>query len=116
MNALLLLMGLLVLSYIGSFLVGGRAIRGFGLPSGSEYLLLGFVIGPNVLGLIERSMLDSFEPIATPRWGGSPSCWGSTTRSSGTGAFASRACFWRAQSRSSLARQWGRPSTSCSRA
>jgi Kef-type K+ transport system membrane component KefB len=64
MNALLLLMGLLVLSYIGSFLVGGRAIRGFGLPSGSEYLLLGFVLGPNVLGLVERSMLDSFEPIA----------------------------------------------------
>jgi Kef-type K+ transport system membrane component KefB len=64
MNALLLLMGLLVLSYIGSFLVGGRAIRGFGLPSGSEYLLLGFVIGPNVLGLVERSMLDAFEPIA----------------------------------------------------
>jgi Kef-type K+ transport system membrane component KefB len=64
MNALLLLMGLLVLSYIGSFLVGGRAIRGFGLPSGSEYLLLGFVLGPNVLGLVERSMLDAFEPIA----------------------------------------------------
>ncbi|MET0591270.1 MAG: cation:proton antiporter [Polyangiaceae bacterium] len=64
MNALFLLMGLLVLSYIGSFLVGGRAIRGFGLPSGSEYLLLGFVLGPNVLGLVERSMLDAFEPIA----------------------------------------------------
>jgi Kef-type K+ transport system membrane component KefB len=64
MNGLLLLMGLLVLSYIGSFLVGGRAIRGFGLPSGSEYLVLGFVIGPNVLGLVERSMLDAFEPIA----------------------------------------------------
>jgi Kef-type K+ transport system membrane component KefB len=57
-------MGLLVLSYIGSFLVGGRAIRGFGLPSGSEYLLIGLVIGPNVLGLVERSMLDTFEPIA----------------------------------------------------
>jgi hypothetical protein len=64
MNGLLLLMGLLVLSYIGSFLVGGRAIRGFGLPSGSEYLVLGFVIGPSVLGLVERSMLDAFEPIA----------------------------------------------------
>jgi Kef-type K+ transport system membrane component KefB len=64
MNALLLLMGLLVLSYIGSFLVGGRAIRGFGLPSGAEYVLLGFVVGPAVLGIIERSMLDAFEPIA----------------------------------------------------
>ena len=28
MNAILLLVGLLVLSYIGSFLVGGRALRG----------------------------------------------------------------------------------------
>ncbi len=64
MNALLLLMGLLLLSYIGSFLVGGRAIRGFGLSSGSEYLLLGFVIGPSVLGLVDRAMLDAFEPIA----------------------------------------------------
>jgi Kef-type K+ transport system membrane component KefB len=64
MNALLLLMGLLLLSYIGSFLVGGHAIRGFGLPSGSEYLVLGFVIGPSALGLVDRSMLDAFEPIA----------------------------------------------------
>jgi Sodium/hydrogen exchanger family len=63
MNALLLLMGLLVLSYIGSFLVGGRALRGVGLPSGSEYVALGFVLGPHVLGIVERSMLESFEPI-----------------------------------------------------
>ncbi len=63
MNALLLFMGLLVLSYIGSFLVGGRALRGVGLPSGAEYVALGFVLGPHVLGLVERSMLESFEPI-----------------------------------------------------
>src|SRR5258708_6526650 len=63
-RAILLLMGLLVLSYIGSFLVGGRAVRGVGLPSGAEYVALGFVVGPQVLGVLERSMLNSFEPIA----------------------------------------------------
>jgi hypothetical protein len=63
-SALVLLMGLLVLSYIGSFLVSGRAVRGLGLPSGVEYVALGFVIGPQVLGIMESSMLDSFEPIA----------------------------------------------------
>jgi hypothetical protein len=63
-NAILLLMGLLVLSYIGSFLVGGRAIRGAGLPSGIEYVALGFVVGPEALGLIGRGMIEAFEPIA----------------------------------------------------
>jgi hypothetical protein len=63
-NALLLLMGLLLLSYIGSFLVGGRAIRGMGLPSGVEYVALGFLLGPQVLGIVEHDMLDAFEPVA----------------------------------------------------
>jgi Kef-type K+ transport system membrane component KefB len=63
-NAIWLLMGLLLLSYIGSFLVGGRALRGVGLPSGAEYVVLGFVLGPHVLGLLDRSSLDAFEPVA----------------------------------------------------
>jgi Kef-type K+ transport system membrane component KefB len=57
-------MGLLLLSYIGSFLASGRAIRGVGLPSGVEYIVLGFVLGPDALGLLERSSLDLFEPVA----------------------------------------------------
>jgi Kef-type K+ transport system membrane component KefB len=61
---LLLFMGLLVLAYIGSFLVGERRIRGFGLPSGAEYLILGFVLGPSVSGLLDRSTLETFDPIA----------------------------------------------------
>lgn len=64
MSIVLLLLGLLVLSYIGGFLVGGRAIRGFGLPSGSEYVTLGFLVGPHVLGLVDRALLDAFAPIA----------------------------------------------------
>ena len=39
MNAVLILVGLLVLSYLGSFLVTGRSVRG-GLPSGVEYAAL----------------------------------------------------------------------------
>ena len=58
-----LLLGLLLLAYLGSNLVGGRAIRGFGLPSGSEYLVLGFALGPHVLNVLERSLSRTFEPI-----------------------------------------------------
>lgn len=57
------LLGLLVVAYVGSILVGGRTIRGFGLPSGAEYLVLGIVAGPAVLGLLPRSTIRSFEPI-----------------------------------------------------
>jgi Kef-type K+ transport system membrane component KefB len=56
-------MGLLVLSYAGSFLVGTRAVRG-GLPAGTEYVVLGLVLGPSALGLVERSMLATVEPMA----------------------------------------------------
>ncbi len=63
MNPVLLLMGLLVLSYLGSFLVGGRAMRGAGLPSGVEYVALGFLFGPHVLDLVGGDMLASFEPV-----------------------------------------------------
>lgn len=63
MSAIGLLLGLLVLSYFGSILVGDRTIRGFGLPSGAEYLLLGFVLGPQVLGVVNRSLIGTFEPV-----------------------------------------------------
>jgi hypothetical protein len=57
------LLGLLVLAYVGSMLVSGRTIRGFGLPSGAEYLVLGVAIGPHALGVLTRSTITSFEPI-----------------------------------------------------
>src|SRR6202040_2980924 len=63
-NPLLLLMGLLLLAYLGSFLVGEHSIRGVGLPSGTEYIVLGFILGPNLLRLLEPSMLETFDPIA----------------------------------------------------
>src|SRR5690349_16032417 len=54
-------MGLLLLSYLGSLIVGGKTTHG--LPSGVEFLGLGFVVGPNALGLVERPMIAEFEPI-----------------------------------------------------
>lgn len=61
MSAIALLMGLLLLSYVGSLIVGGRTARG--LPSGVEFLGLGFAVGPHALGLVDRSMIAEFEPI-----------------------------------------------------
>lgn len=57
------LLGLLVLAYVGSMLVSGRTIRGFGLPSGAEYLVLGVIIGPHALALLTRTNITTFEPI-----------------------------------------------------
>jgi hypothetical protein len=62
-----LLLGLLVLVYVGSLLVGDRTIRGFGLPSAAEYLLLGFVLGPHVLGrfisVLSRGVVETAAPL-----------------------------------------------------
>ena len=63
MNGIAFLLGLLVLSYLGSILVGGRTIRGFGLASGAEYLVLGFVLGPQVLSVVGHSLVDAFQPV-----------------------------------------------------
>ena len=57
------LLGLLVVAFISSMLVGGRTIRGFGLPSGAEYLVLGIAVGPHGLGVMPRSMVQVFQPI-----------------------------------------------------
>lgn len=61
MSAIALLMGLLLLSYIGSMIVGSN--KKPGLPSGIEFVGLGFAVGPRALGLIERPMMIDFEPI-----------------------------------------------------
>ncbi|MBS2020318.1 MAG: cation:proton antiporter [Deltaproteobacteria bacterium] len=61
MSAIALLMGLLLLSYVGSLIIGGRQAKG--LPSGVEFLGLGFLVGPHALGVVERSMIHEFEPI-----------------------------------------------------
>jgi hypothetical protein len=62
MSAIGVLVGLLFAAYAGSMWMGGRRLRGHGLPSGSEWLVVGFVIGPSMLGLVSRDALVTFEP------------------------------------------------------
>ena len=62
MSAIALLMGLLLLSFLGSLIVRGRGTAA-GLPSGIEYLGLGLAVGPTALGMVERTMITEFEPI-----------------------------------------------------
>jgi Kef-type K+ transport system membrane component KefB len=63
LNAVFLLVGLLVLSYLGSFLMTRRTVGSAGLPSGVEYAALGFVLGPQALGIVGAKDLTSFEPV-----------------------------------------------------
>jgi len=64
MSPMTAFIGLLFLAYVGSIVVGGRAVRGYGLPSGSEYLLLGFLLGPYVLGFLSRELVATLTPFA----------------------------------------------------
>lgn len=63
MSPLFAFVGLLLLSYLGSILVGKRGVRGYGLPSGSEYLLLGMVVGPLGLRSLDVGTLLGFAPL-----------------------------------------------------
>src|SRR5688572_6011195 len=63
MSEVLLLSVLLAAAYFGSLLVEGRAIRGFGLPSGAEWLMLGVVLGPHALGMFQASVIRDLEPL-----------------------------------------------------
>ncbi len=57
-------MGLLLVAYLGSFLVGGeRSVRGVGLPSSVEWVVVGFLIGPSALGVVSRSLAQAVEPV-----------------------------------------------------
>ena len=57
-------MGLLLVAYLGSFLVGGeRSVGGIGLPSSIEWVVLGVVIGPQALGVVSSSVIDGVSSI-----------------------------------------------------
>lgn len=57
-------MGLLLVAYLGSFLVGGeRSVSGVGLPSSVEWVVLGVVLGPQALGVVSSSLVDSVQSI-----------------------------------------------------
>lgn len=64
MSPMALLLVLLVLAYIGSLWASAGRKRAFGSPSGIEYVVLGALLGPEALGVLNNSALDVFEPLA----------------------------------------------------
>jgi len=62
-SAVALLLCLLAAAYVGSALAAGRGIRGYGLPSGAEWLLLGVAVGPHGLGVFDSSTIREFQPF-----------------------------------------------------
>jgi hypothetical protein len=63
MNAGWLLLGLLAIAFVGSNVARGRGVRGFGLPSGSEWILTGIALGPQLLGVVRFKDLSLFSPV-----------------------------------------------------
>lgn len=63
MSEVLLLSVLLAAAYFGNLFVEGRAIRGFGLPSGAEWLVVGVILGPHALGVFQASVIRDLEPL-----------------------------------------------------
>ncbi|MGO9831102.1 MAG: hypothetical protein ACLPJH_13275 [Myxococcaceae bacterium] len=55
---------LLVASYLGGFVLGGKHVPGRGLASGAGVVLLGFAAGPAALGLVSQDSLELFTPLA----------------------------------------------------
>jgi len=57
-------MALLGVSYLAGLLGRGRSVRGLGLPSGVEWVALGVLLGPSVLGVIDGELQRQVEPAA----------------------------------------------------
>jgi hypothetical protein len=58
-----LLLGLLAVAFLGSNVARGRGVRGFGLPSGSEWIITGIALGPQLLGLVHFKELSFLSPV-----------------------------------------------------
>jgi hypothetical protein len=63
-SPLLLLLVLLVVAYIGGHWAAAPGKRAFGTASGVEYVVLGVVLGPQGLMLLDHSVLSTFEPVS----------------------------------------------------
>jgi hypothetical protein len=62
-SAVLLLLVLLVVAYIGGHWAAAPGRRAFGSASGLEYVALGMVLGPAGLAALDAHVLATFEPV-----------------------------------------------------
>ncbi len=63
MNPLWLVMGFLLLAYLGSFVVSRRGV--LGVRSNVGWIAVGFVLGPSVLAVIGPTLLEAIDPVVT---------------------------------------------------
>lgn len=64
MTPLTLLLLLLIVAYVGGHWAAAPGKRAFGSASGLEYVLIGAVLGPHGMGMLEGSVLATFEPVS----------------------------------------------------
>jgi len=53
-----------VLSYLGNALIVPGQPVSIGLPSGAQFIVLGFLLGPHVLGVVPSDAAARFMPLA----------------------------------------------------
>lgn len=87
MNQVALLLVLLVVAYFGGALRSEQAR--FGMASGIEYVLLGIVLGPHLLGVLTSNSIQGFEPLLLMAVG-----WLATALGMGYGLFNGRRVAW----------------------
>lgn len=63
MSSLPLVMGLLLLAYLGSFVALGKG--SFATSSNVGWIVLGFVLGPYVLNVVGETLLEAATPVVT---------------------------------------------------
>src|SRR5690606_36986293 len=62
-NEIALLVVLLLVAYFGGALRSQKGGGGIGMASGVEYVLLGLVLGPHLLGVLSQASIQGFEPV-----------------------------------------------------
>jgi hypothetical protein len=63
MDEMLLLLALLAFAYVGNALIAPGQVTP-GLPSGAQFMGLGFLLGPHALGVVPSNAAESFRPLA----------------------------------------------------
>lgn len=82
MNPILLFVALLVAAYLGGLVSAKRTLN---LSSGGEFLVIGALVGPSMLGLVDRGTLLSFQPLLLMALG-----WMAAVHGLGHGAVGAR--------------------------
>lgn len=90
MNPVLLLVALLVAAYLGGLVSSKRTLN---LSSGGEFLVIGALVGPTMLGFVDRETLDSFRPLLLMALGWMAAVHGLSHGALGAGAVRARSYF-----------------------